>query len=199
MDQATPTNSPKIDAEIYVYATKNRFFNIFDALKIGKVHLQLTSYNAEARRQEGNAHYWLDINEARLLAHLISLTIFRRETGGRWQRFGGSTREDGIESRVLTVEWDTGEGDRFSKVPYRITIANGPGRKSETGSITPAGEPTQKVDLRVPALDMIEIMLALLDYIRAYEAFHYSDIAEARIRKQTEEMERRQNRTSNKR
>jgi len=110
-------------SEIYVYATNKNFLNIYDALRIDKIKVEVTGYDPETRRQTGHASAWLDRADARLLTHLVAHRLFAPVTGGKWEKFGGSQREDGsIESRTLVVEWDEGDGGRFARNPYRLTI-----------------------------------------------------------------------------
>ena len=133
----------KPSPEIYVYATNKNFLNIYDALRIDKVKVEVAGYDLETRRQTGHASAWLDKADARLLTHLVAQRLFASVTKGKWEKFGGSQREDGsIESRTLIVEWDEGEGGRFAQYPYRLTIANGPGKRTGQGAVAPAGKAT---------------------------------------------------------
>jgi hypothetical protein len=118
----------------------------------------------------------------RLLAHLVTQRQFASVTGGRWEKFGGSQRDDGmIESRTVTVEWDEGDGGRFARMPYRLTIANGPGRRTQTGAVQPAGEPTSRLSMRMTEMDLMRVMLAVDAYIRAHETVYHRQIVEARV------------------
>src|SRR5688572_13937852 len=172
----------RVSPEIYVYATNKNFLNVYDALRIEKIKIELAGYDPATNRQTGHASAWLDMHDARLLAHLVCNRLFAGVTGGAWERYGGSQRDDGsVESRTLEIEWDEAEG-RFAKYPYRISIANGPGRRTATGGVSPAGEPTARLSLRLPEIDMIKIMLAVGDYIRAYEAAHHHRLVAQRIR-----------------
>jgi hypothetical protein len=174
--------SIRVSPEIYVYATNKNFLNVYDALRIEKVKIELAGYDPNTNRQTGHASAWLDLDDARLISHLVCNRHFAEVTGGSWERFGGSQREDGsVESRTIEIEWDEA-GGRFAKYPYRITIANGPGRRTATGGVSPAGEATAKLSLRIPELDMIKLMLAVGDYIRAYEAAHHHRIVAQRVR-----------------
>jgi hypothetical protein len=156
--------SSKISPEIYVYATNKHFVNLYDALRIDKVKIEIAGYDQATNRQTGHASAWLDKDDARLLSHLACNRLFMAVTGGKWEKYGGSQREDGsIESRTLTVEWDEGDGGRFARFPYRLTIANGPGKKTATGGVSPAGEPTSRMSMRMPELDAIKMLLALGD------------------------------------
>jgi hypothetical protein len=170
-------------SEIYVYATNKNFLNIYDALRIDKIKVEVTGYDPETRRQTGHASAWLDRADARLLTHLVSHRLFAAVTGGKWEKFGGSQREDGsIESRTLVVEWDEGDGGRFARNPYRLTISNGPGKKTALGAVAPAGKATSLLSMRLTEPDMIKIMLAVGAYIAAYETAHHHRLVAEKVR-----------------
>src|SRR5438105_10530979 len=100
----------RLSPEIYVYATNKNFLNLYDALRIDKVKIEVAGYDQATNRQTGHASAWVDKDDARLLSHLVCNRLFFAITGGKWEKFGGSQREDGmIESRTLTLEWDEGE------------------------------------------------------------------------------------------
>jgi hypothetical protein len=175
--------SGRLSPEIYVYATNKNFLNVYDALRIEKIKIELAGYDPATNRQTGHASAWLDSHEARLIGHLVTLRLFPAVTGGKWEKFGGSQRDDGsIESRTFTIEWDEGDGGRYARFPYRLTIANGPGRKTQTGGVSPAGEPTARLSMRMPEVDMMKVMLALSAYMQAYEAAHHHRIVADRMR-----------------
>ncbi|HEX8598692.1 MAG TPA: hypothetical protein VF952_09290 [Chloroflexia bacterium] len=174
--------SAKLSPEIYVYATNKNFLNLYDALRIEKVKVEIAGYDQATNRQTGHASAWLDKDDARLLTHLVCNRLFFAVTGGKWEKYGGSQREDGhIESRTVLLEWDEGEGGRFARFPYRLTISNGPGKKTNTGGVAPAGEPTARLTMRIPELDMIKLMLALGSYVQAYETAHHHRIVANRL------------------
>ncbi len=194
MDEKMSQNhrATRLSPEVYVYATSKHFLNIYDALRIDKFKLEIAGYDPITNRQTGHASAWLDKDDVRLLCHLVCNRLFMQVTGGRWERYGGSQRDDGLlESRNLMVEWDEGEGGRFARFPYRITVANGPGRKTETGGVAPAGEPTAKLSMRLPEADMIKIMLAVGDYLHAYESAHHHRIVAERMRALRDKLESR--------
>ncbi|MEO8284945.1 MAG: hypothetical protein ABI670_00720 [Chloroflexota bacterium] len=173
----------RLSPEIFVYATNKNFLNVYDALRIEKIKIEIAGYDPNTNRQTGHASAWLDVNEARLLSHLIVHRLFAPVTGGKWEKFGGSQREDGsIESRTFTIEWDEGDGGRYARFPFRITLANGPGRKTQTGGISPAGEPVARLSMRMPEADMIKVMLAVGAYMQAYETAHHHRIVADRLR-----------------
>jgi hypothetical protein len=171
-----------LSPEIYVYATNKNFLNLYDALRIEKVKVEIAGYDQATNRQTGHASAWLDKDDARLLTHLVCNRLFAPVTGGKWEKYGGSQREDGnIESRTVVLEWDEGEGGRFARFPYRLTISNGPGKKTTSGGVAPAGEPTARLTMRIPELDMIKLMLAMGAYVQAYETAHHHRIVANRL------------------
>ena len=174
--------SGRLSPEIFVYATNKNFLNVYDALRIDKIKVEIAGYDPATNRQTGHAAGWLDTSEMRLLAHLVTNRQFASVTGGRWEKFGGSQRDDGmIESRTVSVEWDEGDGGRFARMPYRLTIANGPGRRTQTGAVQPAGEPTARLSMRMTEMDFMRVMLAVDAYIRAHETVYHRQIVEARV------------------
>jgi len=184
--------SGRLSPEIYVYATNKNFLNVYDALRIEKIKVEVAGYDPATNRQTGHASAWLDAHEARLICHLVTQRLFPVVTGGKWEKFGGSQRDDGsIESRTFTIEWDEGDGGRYSRFPYRLTIANGPGRKTQTGGVSPAGEPTERLSMRLPEADMMKVMLAVGAYMQAYEAAHHHRIVADRMRELNAKMAER--------
>jgi hypothetical protein len=185
--------SGKLSPEIFVYATNKNFLNIYDALRIEKIKIEIAGYDPATNRQTGHAAAWLDVNEARLLAHMVSFRLFKGVApNGRWEKFGGSQRDDGtVESRLFTLEWDEGEGGKFARMPYRMTIANGPGERTDMGAVKPKGEPTSRLSLRLNEADAMKIMLAVKAYIEAYEAAHHHRIVADRMRELNAKMAER--------
>ena len=187
-----PERTNKISPEIYVYATNKNFLNVYDALRIDKLKLEIAGYDQATNRQTGHASAWLDKDDARLLAHLICNRLFVTVAGGTWEKFGGSQRDDGsVESRTLSVTWDEGENGRFARFPYRLTIANGPGKRTATGGVSPAGEPTARLSMRMPELDLVKLMLRVQDYICAYETAHHHRLVAAKLQELRTKMEER--------
>jgi hypothetical protein len=177
-DPADPA-PPRLSPEIFVYATNKNFLNLDDALRIGKIRWEVAGYDKASGHQTGRASAWLDVDDLRLLAHLITTRTFKDVLPkGRFESFGGSERDGAVESRTLVVEWDPGEGGRFAGYPYRVTITNGPGMRSATGAVQPKGEPTQKQSMRLPEADAMKILLAVLAYLAAWEAtYHVENVA----------------------
>jgi hypothetical protein len=175
--------SGRLSPEIYVYATNKNFLNLYDALRIDKIKVEIAGYDPATNRQTGHATAWIDVDDARLLSYLICQRSFAGVTSGRWEKYGGSQRDDGrMESRTLAIDWDQGENGRFARYPYRITVTNGPGKKTATGGVSPDGPATSQLSMRLPETDMIKVMLALGDYIHAYEAAHHHRIVADRVR-----------------
>src|SRR6478752_5175435 len=99
----------RLSPEIYVYATNKNFLNLYDALRIDKVKMEIAGYDSASNRQTGLASAWLDVDDVRVITHLCTHRLFAAVTGGKWEKYGGSQREDGhMESRTLAIEWDEG-------------------------------------------------------------------------------------------
>ncbi len=132
----------RLSPEIFVYATNKNFLNVYDALRIDKIKMEVAGYDQASGKQTGLAGAWLDVDDMRLLAHLIVTRQFKDVlVKGRFEKFGGSERDGVIESRTLVVDWDPGEGGRFANYPYRLTIANGPGMRTPLAGA--ASKPTR--------------------------------------------------------
>jgi len=184
----------KVSPEIYVYSTNKNFLNIYDALRIEKIKIEVAGYDQASSRQTGLAAAWLDLDDARLLAHLVITRQFREVCErGRFERFGGSERDGAVESRVLVMEWDTGDG-KFARYPYRLIIANGPGQRSQTGAVAPKGKPTTELSLRLPEMDAIKIMLAVESYLQAYVTAHHHRLVADKVRRIQDEVDARTSR-----
>ena len=188
----TELNRPKqVSPEIYVYATNKNFLNLYDALRIGKVKVELAGYDKDSGKQTGIAAAWLDADDLKLLAHLVLNRLFTTAANNRFERFGGSEKADGqLESRTVTIEWDDG-GGKFARYPYRLTIQNGPGQKTATGAVTPAGEPTARVQMRMPEADLMKTLLVAADYVRNYELIHFRSAVAEKVRELEERLARR--------
>lgn len=158
--------------EIVVYATNKNFLNIYDALDIDKVKVALAEYGTKGYNQ---AVVWLDRDEILFLIHMVIFGMFKTQVmmpgqkavPGKWEKFSGSEKDGKIESRTFSLEYDPGENNAYGAYPYRLTVANGPGRKSDSGAVMPAGQATAKVSFRLPAFDLINILLQVQAHLQA--------------------------------
>src|SRR5205085_11287905 len=89
----------RLSPEIYVYATNKNFLNLYDALRIEKVKLEIAGYDPATNRQTGQATAWLDVDDVRLLCHLATNRLFKAVTGGEWEKLGGRQRGGGVVGR----------------------------------------------------------------------------------------------------
>jgi hypothetical protein len=179
----------KVSPEIYVYATNKNFLNVYDALRIEKVKIEVAGYDQSTGRQTGIASAWLDVDDVRLLTHLVTSRQFKDVLDrGRFEKFGGSDRDGAVESRTLVIDWDPGQDGKFARYPYRITIANGPGLRTPNGAVQPKGEPAAKLSMRLPEADMMKIMLTVADYLHAYETAHHHRIIAEKVREVQEKL-----------
>jgi len=170
----------QVSPEIVVYATNKAFLNLYDALPIGKVKVELASYDPQSRSQTARAVAWVGLAELKLLTHLVKAQLFGQVLSGKYEDYGGSDRDGQVQSRVLRLEWDDQEG-RFAKVPYRLTISNGPGQRDGKGRIAPAGKAASQVSMRFGEATMMGILIQAADYVRDWEAAHHEEIVASRM------------------
>jgi hypothetical protein len=189
-------NEVRLNQEVVVYATNKNFLNIFDALEIDKLRLTLAEYGQKGYT---SAVVWLDRDEMLFLAHMVTMGFFQRSVlmpgkqaaVGRWDKFSGSERDGKVESRTFSLEWAPGDNQEYAAYPYRITVANGPGRKNDSGAVMPAGTPTAKVSFRIPAHDLINICLQVKLFLEADAVIRFNSRKAANLAKQKQEMEKR--------
>ncbi len=110
------------------------------------------------------------------MIHALKADQFESLLGGRFEAFGGSVREEGVESRLLWLEHDPGEEGQFVRFPLRLTVVNGPGCATETGAIVPHGEPAARVSIRFAVIDLLRLLLEVEAYMNAYLAARIEEI-----------------------
>jgi len=180
------------DPEIVAYATQGAFFTIYDCLDIGKVKVEVATYE-RGQGQTARAVAYLDAADLRPLVYALKSGQFEALFAGRFESFGGSQRQGSVESRILRLEHDPGEGGRFSRFPLRLTVTNGPGKLTPTGAITPAGEPAARVSIRFPLLDLLRLLLEVEAYLDAYLAANVERLRSERAATLAEKLAARHN------
>ena len=175
--------------EITVYATSKNFLNIYDCLEIGKVKFEVASYDPDTRKQTGRAYAYVDVDKVRLLIHASKHGQFGKLLEGRFEDFGGSEVDGRLQSRIFTVEYDSGEDGKFARFPIRLTIANGPGKRNRQGGVMPNGQPTQRVSMRFPVADLVRILLDVEAYLDAWLITNFTRIREERVQALNERLE----------
>ncbi|MBC7259778.1 MAG: DUF3072 domain-containing protein [Chloroflexi bacterium] len=164
-----------VHPEIVTYATQSAFFTAYDCLDIGKVRVEVATYE-RGRGQTGRAVAYWSVSDLRLVIHALKSGQFDDLLGGKYEGFGGSVRDGAVESRVLRLERDAGEDGRFARFPLRLTVVNGPGRLTETGAIVPQGEPEVRVRIRFAVADLLRLLLEVEAYLDAYLCAHIQGI-----------------------
>ncbi len=182
----------KIRPEIAVYTTAKNFLNLLDAVDIGKVQVELASYDKAAGKQTARASFWLDVGDARLVAWAITNGEFKTALAGKFEAYGGSEREGKSESRVFRLEEDPGQKGEFAKFPYRLTVSAGPGKRVSTSGIAPDGEPTSRVSMRLPSADLVKLCLTLEAYLDAHDAANFSQVRAEKVARVARRMAERQ-------
>lgn len=171
---------------IVEYTTTKHFCNVYDAITIERLEWELVSYDRERRVHLDRATAYLPITRAKLLVHhgLSGLIV----PGWKMEVFGGSFRDDGIESRLFKVEYDPGQDGKFGRFPFRTSITVGPGKKTATGGIAPEGKPTTQIAMRFPEEDFLGICLEIRDFLLV----HQRDLERVRATDQLNHMQQRQ-------
>ncbi len=153
---------------IVEYTTNKNFCNVYDALAIERLEWELVSYDREQRVHIQKVNAFLPVLKGKLLVHHVLSGISANENW-KMEVFGGSFREDTIESRLFKADYDVGPNQQFARFPYRLAISIGPGKKISTGGIAPAGKPTQQVIMRFPEDDFVGICLEIRDHLLVHQ------------------------------
>jgi len=150
---------------IFSHITQRQILHVEDALEINKIVLDAYTY---ARNQGSSQHCtcYIDADDARLLAHqLITGSLVEP-----WTDYKGSVnRKTGeVIARVLTIE--PTEGTKIAG--YRISCAQGPGSRMDSGAVKPAGK-LDKISVLLPARDALKMALALAEHLQAWTILSY--------------------------
>ncbi len=178
-------NQAELPFAIYEYATKKQFLNVFEAIGIDKLKLELVNYDPERRVHLDRGACYLPITKAKIILHDI-LTNRVRE-GWSKEIFGGSERDGQVEARTFKIEFDPGQDGKFARYPFRLSITIGPGKRNATGGIQPDGKPTTSISIRLPVDDMLGIALEIRDYLLV----HQRDLERVRHQEQMNKFTRR--------
>ena len=179
-----------VHPEIVTYATQSAFFTAYDCLDIGKVKVEVATYE-RGQGQTGRAVAYLDVADLRLVIHALKTAQLETLLGGKFEAFGGSQRDGAVQSRVLRLEHDAGEGGRFARFPLRLTVSNGPGKATANGGVAPDGEPTARVSIRFPLSDLLRLLLETEADLNAYRSAHIERIRAERARELEQKLGRR--------
>ena len=179
-----------VHPEIVTYATQSAFFTAYDCLDIGKVKVEVATYE-RGQGQTGRAVAYLDAADLRLVIHALKTAQFDLLFGGKFEAFGGSQRDGAVESRVLRLEHDAGDNGRFARFPLRLTVSNGPGKTTANGGIAPDGEPKARVSIRFSMPDLLRLLLETEAYMDAYLSAHIERIRAERAKELEQKLGRR--------
>lgn len=171
---------------IVEYTTQKHFCNVYDAVGIERLEWELVSYDRERRVHLDRAAAYVPITRVKIMLHQVLMALY--VPGWKMEVFGGSFRDDGIESRLFKVEYDPGEANKFGRFPFRVSLAIGPGKKTATGGIAPDGKPTTQIAMRFPEEDFLGICLEIRDFLLV----HQRDLERVRAADQLDKMQQRQ-------
>jgi hypothetical protein len=173
--------------EIFVYATNKNFLNFYDALAINKVQITAAQYGDSYV----SARVYMDLDDIRLLIHAVTQGWFEGIYPKGLTLFSGSpNKQTGkIESRVLKMTFK--EADEKYSASYSIAVENGPGKRGPTGTVMPDGAPTSKVFMRIPAVDLLKVLLQVQAYLNAADVIMFHERNEKNLQKQRDKREER--------
>ena len=135
------------------------------------------------------ASAWLDVDDLRLLAHLVTTRQFKDVLDrGRFEKFGGSDRDGAVESRTLVIEWDPGQDGKFARypLPHDHRQRAGPAHAQRRGA---AEGRADRQAVHAPARSRHdEDHAGGAAYIQAYEAAHHHRIIAEKVREVQEKL-----------
>lgn len=148
-----------------VYQDKHHALNFADRLEIGKIGLFVGEYPAGGGRMTRRIAHYMDVDDARWVLRAL---IAGRD-GFQYKEYKGSDKRrngKGVESRVLSVNISGGQrGDAYVWWDFRA----GPGKLTPTGAITPDGEPTCEIKVRMVLNDARRHASAVLAFLQAWD------------------------------
>jgi len=150
---------------IYKLITRSAFLHVDDALKIGKLKLWAGRYT-QGQGTSSHATAYMDADAARVVFwDLMVRGGFPEKLypGQKWEAYGGSEREGKVIARVIRFREDSA----LQRAPIVIELATGPGQRSETGGIQPAGQ-MEMVSVFLSKFDARKLAASVLEELQAY-------------------------------
>lgn len=145
---------------------KQRILHVEDSLDIGKIRLDLYDYQ-RGNGARNNCDFYIDADVARLIAY--ELAAPRLETTDGLELQGGS-RNGEVTARSFKLELTDNNN------PYRLTIANGPGTRLDSGLITfNKGVTPTRLAMLLSRIDAKTLGLALIEHLHAWAANTYAE------------------------
>lgn len=145
---------------IFERVTNKNYFNVDDALSIGKLCLSAGNYTPGQGANSKTAVY-LDADDARPLMADLS---WGRPV--KFADFKGSTKNGAVESRVLNI-YDGADKQTGERI-YFVKLSSGPGRVMGKGAVKPAGEPTEQITIVLKLDEARKLALATLEYLQSW-------------------------------
>ena len=157
-----------------VYQNKHHALNFADRLEIGKVGLFVGEYPAGGGRLILRIAHYMDVDDARW----VFRALIAGRDGFQYKEYKGSDKRrkgEGVESRVLSVNIRGGQrSDAYVWWDFRA----GPGKLTPTGAITPDGEPTCKIKVRMGLNDARRHASAVLAFLQAWDVLRLAQYKE---------------------
>lgn len=152
-DKPTPQR-----VRIYEHVTQSRFLHIEDALGIGKLRFFAGAYERNKGAKSLTAHF-VSLADARVIFSALA----QGEANFTYKEYKGTPPQNGktAVSRVLSIA-TKGEN-------VYIELKTGPGKLTNTGAITPNGQPTAEVNVGFKTYEARRMALSVLAYLHAWD------------------------------
>lgn len=154
----TPASAGATRVRIASHVMQSRFLHVEDALDIGKIRLFAGTYRRGQGMKDHSQHY-LDLADARVV--FLALALGEQEF--TYREYKGTPPANGAvaSSRVFSA---TVKGEKVY-----LELKHGPGKRTPTGAITPAGPATVEVNVGFKLYEARRLAATVLAYIRAWD------------------------------
>ena len=159
-DDSMNTQSNPTRVRIHSHITQSRFLHVGDALSIGKIRLFAGSYRkGHGINANGHAHHFIDLSDARVIFSALA----HGEQGFTHKEYKGTPPQKGgtAVSRVLSIAV---KGENVY-----IELKTGPGKLTNTGTITPNGPAIAEVNVGFKLYEARRMAASVLAYIHAWD------------------------------
>lgn len=153
------------------HVTRTRILDVQDCLEIGKLRIEVVEFEPGKGATRAAEHY-AEPDAVALLSH----DMLHGRPWETYTEFKGGVRDGKVESRVLCIERVE------ARNPIKITVSRGPGEKTGTGAVKPAGKPEVSVSVLLSDADARRVAHMILRHMAAWEAATYHQRVEAGTR-----------------
>jgi len=143
--------------KIKTFWGRNKLLEISVRPQIDKVAFYAGQLGQDGKVATHMTHYVDLVTAGRIARQIVSAS---EGFSFKFKEFKGGADNGQVTSRVLEMSVSKTKKLKFSMALF-ITLSQGPGKKTQTGAVLPAGEPTQKMTVAVPLGDAQDAFYAL--------------------------------------